>query len=82
MNIQCGLILHNLETELNCCKMNVQCGLFFKGNKLHQSWVKLKVFSSVSLYTGILCMGGWNWGDCRGDCRHTIPHPQVVAWGN
>ena len=57
MNIRCGLILDNLETELNCCKMNVQCRLFFKGNK-PTSKLSKRVFLSVSVYTGILCMGG------------------------
>ena len=29
--------LDNLETELNCCERNIQCGLFLKETYLHQS---------------------------------------------
>ena len=85
MNIQCGLILDNLETELNCCKTNVQCRLLFKGNKPTSELSKPQsVFHCLSIHWHPPHWG-WNWGHCRGHCRHTIPHsphPQVVAWGN
>ena len=33
----CALFFDNLETELNCCTRNIQCGLFLKETNLHQS---------------------------------------------